>query len=155
MTDPSLSRTHTSGEARDWVADSSPNRLNAAGPRTKSQEQRIEDAARVLHARGTGDPDAWDSLMKNVKKGWLLSARIILEAADAPPKPAWPTDESKRALVDLVDFGGGSLDACLREALLADPIVKAAVSCVNHYLERCPGESPSRALVVAVRDAGL
>ena len=50
---------------------------------TKSQEQRIADAAAVALRRY---PELTDRTIHSL-------AADMLEAADAPPKPSWPTDE--------------------------------------------------------------
>lgn len=122
----------------------------------KSQEQRIKDAAEALR---TADQ------RKMFNASFEEVAQIALEAADAPPKPQWPTDEQvhlyrraespqlpPRALPSEME----PIRAGLREAMLADPIFKAAVA----YRDAKRGLEPTFApialdLIAAVNEAGL
>ena len=120
----------------------------------KSQERRIEDAAVALvgELRWRGHLDRAREI-----------ARAMLEAADRE-SPKWPTDKSVKALTSAANTTDGwhsheGRRAALRAALLADPIVKAAVALVADWESvRMPlqlPDSPPGVLVRAVREAGL
>ena len=121
----------------------------------KSQENRIEDAAVALvsELRWRGDLDRGREI-----------ARAMLEAADRE-SPKWPTDKSVKAFTSAANTTGGwhsheGRRAALRAALLADPIVKAAVALVAYWGDAQAAllrvaDTPPGALVRAVREAGL
>lgn len=88
----------------------------------KTQEQRIKDAAAVLVGLNVSGPSA---------ERW---ARDVLEAADHEP-PKWPTDESVHCVHRPEDEEWEESRQYLREALLADPIIKAAVA-LRRFSER-------------------
>lgn len=131
--------------------------VGSKGEAMKSQDQRIEDAAAVLRMH-YARPD---------KLPCICSARSVaraaLEAADRePPKwptdeSEWPTDESVRAYARVV---GNVLPQdeereALRAAFLADPILKAAVALAGGYDSLTNVGQRLRALIEAVREAGL
>lgn len=112
----------------------------------KSQEQRIKDAAKELRRMfpsvGLG--------------GGLGPAQKILEAADRE-SPKWPTDESVRDFEAAMDpaYTHEDIRTALRAALLADPIIKAAVALRDAYrLPECLDPQVGD-LVDAVNEAGL
>lgn len=127
----------------------------------KTQEQRIEDAAKKLIVRFP-DSHCWNSTAYDV-------AREVLEAADAPRKPAWPSKESRRAFYEAAhgmyvsfdnDVMPSRIDDGLRAAFEADPIIQAAVELVNgnFRIARPPRSALTRreqGLVDAVDEAGL
>lgn len=97
----------------------------------KTQEQRIEDAARELKRMfpSVGEASA--------------AAKKVLEAADREP-PKWPTDESVRRFKAAYRSSTNSdvpmsdewLRDCLREAMVHDPIHEAAVAVRDGYQEK-------------------
>lgn len=114
----------------------------------KSREQRIKDAAveleRMFPAIGSG----------------YSAAEKVLEAADR--EPTWPTDESLRLAGGFYanDVPDEEHRQALREAMLADPIIKAAVACVRGRVERdnrygADSERARDVLRRAVTEAGL
>lgn len=97
---------------------------------TKTQEERVADAAQALR-------DHYHEPYAGVSDRWSEIAKKVLEAADRE-KSVWPTDESlgyflkpdgsplRASDKDTAETVRGSL----RAAMLADPIVKAAVAVV-------------------------
>lgn len=127
---------------------------------SKSQEQRIEDAAKVL-AQALGCH--WNRLAPSMRTSFLNRAHQVLEAADAePPKPVWPTDESLEAYGEAIRprypvtaEKHREHREWLRVAMLADPIIQAAIAYRNR-VEEIPGRNKqSRRLTDAVNEAGL
>lgn len=115
----------------------------------KSQQQRIEDAAAVL--RQQINPCNHEAL-----------ARKVLEAADRE-SPKWPTDEvynraHNRLLGSPVDDDRRER---LRRALLADPIIRAAIAYRDENRKRRETNlnlmdwPEGQALADAVNEAGL
>ena len=116
----------------------------------KSQEQRIKDAAEAMLPALTG------GYRQRAEEATKL-AMLALEAADREP-PTWPTDEC----LEIIWRGawcGGPKERRLRvrEALLADPILKAAIA----YRDGNDGRRGDlvggfgEALIDAVNEAGL
>jgi hypothetical protein len=92
----------------------------------KTQEQRITDAAAALA----------ETLNRSVdeQRTYTGLAAKVLEAADRET-PAWPTDDSIDAYTDVRGFSREQNEASrvlyragLRAAMLADPIIKAAIA---------------------------
>lgn len=114
----------------------------------KSQAQRIRDAAEELRRRGHL------SVPEEV-------ARAVLEAADRE-SPKWPTDASVEKFGVTALAGSDVFEDTrddLRAAMLADPIIKAAVRQAEAVRARTPadGQLPTWAVGVfhAVERAGL
>lgn len=80
----------------------------------KSQEQRIQDAARVVATH-----DGYDMTRDGPADCHLEIARAVLEAADREP-PSWPTDASYACLADDTSREN------LRDAMVRDPIIQRA-----------------------------
>lgn len=128
----------------------------------KSQEQRITSATLVIAAHLTGGHD------QRHQEARVIAIRA-LEAADTPP-PTWPSDASVNTYHDvyLQQFDEppcGIFEQereVLRSALLADPIIKAAIAYRDY--QRSKHESPwgtdgfveaARGILDAVDGAGL
>lgn len=130
----------------------------------KSQEQRIEDAtAAFLDYTQDWYRDNFDS-NKVSEHHWRAVIAHALEAADR--EPPWPTDESvnahravEPALTDHVPFT--ITRTRLRAALLADPIIGAAIAYRDENRKRreANGElldwPEGQSLADAVNGAGL
>jgi hypothetical protein len=86
---------------------------------SKTNPERVEDAARVIADSLTG---GWEQRMTAAR----AVARRALEAADRP-RPVWPTDESVDAYEAAVKCGA-NVGECLRDAMLTDPIIRAAIA---------------------------
>jgi hypothetical protein len=116
-------------------------------PSEKTQEQRIEDAAAVLQ-RHIADQDLTRQHVTDL-------AREMLDAAETP-RVEWPTDESV-SLVRRVAYADFEIArSVLRDAMLADPIIKEAVACRDY--ERHEGYiygGAVRDVINAVNEAGL
>lgn len=119
---------------------------------TKTQEQRIKDATAEFERIGYKQHSP-ESIV-----------RAVLKAADAPPKPTWPTDQSTRkSSITGLGEPPGTEDfetqrRYLRDAMLADPIIKAAIA----YRDTWRGQSTVSTLgtagvklMGAVNEAGL
>lgn len=112
----------------------------------KTQEERVLAAKIVLHQyRQTG--------LQLVNLHEL--AEKILEAADAPPKPTWPTDETMASLSFIFNGSVSEWNDTSRELVAkilrdSDPLLRA-VSKWYYY----PSTEASRALNFAVREANL
>jgi hypothetical protein len=117
----------------------------------KTQEQRLRDATEYMtsHLGRPIDPVTA-----------MAIAGGMLQAADREP-PKWPTDESVKTI-----WHGGWIDGTeeqrlrTREALLADPIIKAAIALRDEIVLAVGPVGPETARVVqavidAVNEAGL
>jgi hypothetical protein len=126
----------------------------------KTQEQRIKDATAAFldytrdWYRGNFDSN------KVSEHHWQAVIGHALQAADREP-PKWPTDESVKTI-----WHGGWIDGTeeqrlrTREALLADPIIKAAIALRDEIVLAVGPVGPETARVVqavidAVNEAGL
>ena len=121
----------------------------------KSQEQRIEDVAKQL-SKTYGWHD-WGELSELGQEALREEARVILEAADAPPKTMWPTDASLDVMMSATQVSEAEREGMrsgLRSALIADPIVQAAITVANSGSETYR-KFAVRNLRDAVKDAGL
>lgn len=122
---------------------------------TKTQEQRITSAAIVIAANLTGSHD------QRHKQARIIAIQA-LEAADRE-RSAWPTDESVRCLDPEMVGHGASFEERREElkcAMLADPIIKAAIEMAGVLSRRnaaIDGPVPMCAakVIEAVREAGL
>jgi hypothetical protein len=111
------------------------------------QETRIKRAAAEL--------EGLVPLFLKSTRDWSAVARKVLKAADREP---WPTDESvdahravEPALTDHVPYE--VTRARLRAALLADPIIQAAL--IYTAGTACERRTRGDAVMAAVREAGL
>lgn len=98
----------------------------------KTQEERIDDAARSLFERRSGGWGRWGDLSEEQRDTWRVEAQLVLEAADAPRPSAWPSDVSVEALTSAINpewswYSPEGRRVALRAAMLEDPIIKAAV----------------------------
>lgn len=114
----------------------------------KTQQQRIADAADVLRREQGYRPI--DQLAKR-----------MLDAADRePPTPTWPTDESVDAALKCpYPNGRSSVRNLLHAAMLADPIIQAAIdyrdACDYPRRDASNMRSTGLALRAEVKRAGL
>lgn len=121
----------------------------------RSQEQRITSATLVIAGHLTGGHDQRHQQARTI-------AIQALEAADREP-PTWPHNESVNAYHDayLTEFDRPPCGVfeqerrVLRDALLADPIIKAALAYVNVDPDEGHLYRYGQAIVDAVREAGL
>lgn len=124
----------------------------------KSQADRIKDVADRLR-RGARTDGAESGCVLIELHDVNVFAAALLEAADREP-PTWPTDESVEAFCRVVSANGGYAAGArrpgLRAALLADPIIKAAIAYrdVNGPTRQCSSLS-GRLICDAVDEAGL
>lgn len=118
---------------------------------TKTMAQRIKDGAAAVRA-----------LRQDVEWTHEMIAKAVLEAADAPPKPEWPTDESvarfkaayRSSTNRDVPMNDEWVRDCLRESMTVDPIHKAAIGLRDaHPQYHHPDQH--KAIVDAVNEAGL
>jgi hypothetical protein len=126
------------------------------------REERIREAANVLsHEYGRRIPDG----IANVGHLHVESlARLVADIVDPPSRPPWPSDESVSAFrqghgfAQLVEqsHSEDSTREALREALLVDPIIQAAIECRDNYkgVGAIAGAVIGR-LATAVNRAGL
>lgn len=116
------------------------------------QDDRIKWAADSLQAL-RGQIDGFGlNLDSRAEVEWLV--RKVLAAADAPPKPAWPTAESIYWIMDLgPEYTEASV--ALRAAMLTDPIIERAVELSREWGYPSILGTKYQALYNAVRDAGL
>lgn len=128
-----------------------------------TDDQRIERAAAELcRIRQNG---GWTVLPGRTREEYRQAAREILEAADRE-SPKWPTDESVHAfgVAENARFlrgpkGDPDYREPLRQALLADPIIRAAVE-LRDVRKARPDRAWERSealqgVVDAVNEAGL
>jgi hypothetical protein len=114
--------------------------------REMTYEEKLEEMRRLL-----SDTTAIDS-------GDIGAADFLAALGIHPPKPKWPTDDSFYALVKREDHMTEHLRECLREAMLADPIIKAAITLTSHAPFEVTAPHVARSiseLLRAVYDAGL
>ena len=120
----------------------------------KTREQKIKDVAREL-------ANILEDRQRLVNEPYLEGfAEQLVDAAEHET-PVWPTDESIDAANKKYSRDSGSQRDSLRAAMLADPIIKAAIAFAEAYeLARPDHESRSetwigRDLIDAVKEAGL
>jgi len=125
---------------------------------TKTQEQRVLDAAKALYANVC----TWNDATEAQRNYWLTRAGTALEAADREPeepeRPKWPTDESVAAYFGYTGHsmpGAEEVRKRLGPALLADPIIQTAVEFAHSGLAASYTEGGPKSLVDAVNAAGL
>lgn len=118
----------------------------------------VERLARLLYEDRPGPVElGWEKEYGPLKDHFRAKARRFIEKMAEPPKPEWPTDESVEVWWDTESGSWCPEDReaareLMRTALLADPIIKAAVSWAN---VDGPPLSLASVLYAAVRDAGL
>jgi hypothetical protein len=123
----------------------------------RTQEQRIEDVAKELFSQSRESGSiTWERVGEEAQESFRKDAEAILRVADAPPKlePKWPTQESLDALQDCCDIYGVPDPIMVREAFLADGIIKAAIELRDAGPSDCPDQAGDR-VIDAVNKAGL
>jgi hypothetical protein len=127
----------------------------------KSQEQRIGDATAAFLGYTKGWHRGNFDSSKVSEHHWRAAITDALEAADREP-PKWPTDESVFAINKCRRSGAHIEDVrnATREAMLADPIVKAAIALRDEIVLAVGPVGLETARVVqavidAVNEAGL
>ena len=129
--------------------------------RTQLDEKGIERVAALLSVDdAVRSPDVFFDLDSQVgRDGIERFARRVVEAYLTEPPP-WPTEESMDAyaVTDAQDSGVGACDReALRAAMLADPIIQAAIK-LRDQERQGPGARLAYARVAvvdAVIEAGL
>ena len=136
---------------------------------TEITDAQVERAAKAM---ALDEGATWGGCPTISRSAFRRRARVALQAAQEPERPAWPTTHSTNRLLAIIatahaDFAdwAGEHEAnfelvrdSLKAGMLADPIIKAAVEWARDVEERNAQNvlrPVAKALYMPIKNAGL